>query len=91
MNSGGYPTRGRTTQATDRDASSDVNGGRSRHKYKKPPPKDGQCMTVFGVGADVQQTRVIAVVMITVPPEPANSVENTRSYKNSRGQGTRTP
>jgi hypothetical protein len=38
----------------------------SSYKYKRPPPKDGRCMSEFGGRADVQQIRVIAVVMNAV-------------------------
>ena len=46
-------------------ASSDVNGARS--------PKDGRCMSDFGVRKDVQQTHVIAVVVINVLLGSANN------------------
>ena len=36
------------------------------HQIQKATPKDGRCMSEFGGRTDVQQTRVIAVVVITV-------------------------
>jgi len=59
IEAGGSESLGACRQRTpDRLASSDVNGGQS--------PKGGRCMSEFGVRKDVQQTHVIAVVMITV-------------------------
>ena len=43
------------------------------YQIQKATPKDGRCISGFGVGADVQQIRVIAVVMITVLLGSANS------------------
>jgi hypothetical protein len=57
-------------------------GSVESYQIQKATPKDGRCMSEFGDRADVQQIRVITVVMITVLRLPAKTCRS-RIHKNS--------
>jgi len=50
---------------------------------------DGRYMSEFGGGTDVQQIRIIAVVMITVLPEPAK-MRHSKNCSERPGNSKRT-